>query len=107
MATESPCSRSSATRFSARSVDPIQPHAPDIARDVSVHETGLGQPGTVEVGAVQASSRNYSAGASVNSSAPWGGPHGGREASRNGLASSNPVAGASPQAVRVPGRHRA
>jgi hypothetical protein len=36
------------------------------------------------------SSRNSSAGASVNSSPPWGGPHGRRQASRNGPASANP-----------------
>ena len=53
------------------------------------------------------SSGNSSAGASVNSSPPWGGPHGRRQASRNGPASANPAPCASPQAVRVPGRHRA
>jgi hypothetical protein len=53
------------------------------------------------------SSRNSSAGASVNSSPPWGGSHGRRQASRNGPASASPAPCASPQAVRVPGRHRA
>ena len=48
------------------------------------------------------SSGNSSAGASVNSSPPWGGPHGRRQASRNGPASANPAPCASPQAVRVP-----
>jgi hypothetical protein len=50
------------------------------------------------------SSRNSSAAASVNSSPPWGGPHGRRQAPRNGPASANPAPCASPQAVRVPGR---
>ena len=53
------------------------------------------------------SSRNSSAGASVNSSPPWGGPQGRRQASRNGPASAHPAPCAAPQAVRVPGRHRA
>jgi Transcription factor WhiB len=36
-----------------------------------------------------------------------GWPHGRRQAPRNGPASANPAPCASPQAVRVPGRHRA
>ncbi|HTU03111.1 MAG TPA: hypothetical protein VMG58_14880 [Candidatus Sulfotelmatobacter sp.] len=34
-------------------LDSIQPQSLDIPRDISVHEIGLGQPGTLEVGAVQ------------------------------------------------------